>query len=249
MIAVRSGFALVLLCLAAAVAQATETERVHKVVPLGPGGTVKLSNFSGEVRITGADVHEVTVDAVRRASRDRLDHIKLDVSTSGSTVTIDANKKDEGWTALNNNVVETDLDIQVPRQTALHVKVFSSAVKVRGVSGEQTIQTFSGDARVEDVAARIQAKTFSGSVGIRVAPGTSAAEAEIETFSGSINLMLPEGVRAALVFDSFSGQLTSDWGLTLREQKKGHLRAELNGGDPQRTIRLKTFSGDVKIGK
>ncbi len=249
MAAFRSGVVLALLCLAPLVGQAAETERFHKVVPLGPGGTLKLSNFSGEVRIVGADVTEVTIDAVRRAARDRLDHIKLDVSVSGSTVSVDANKKDEGWSAHNNNVVETEFDIQVPRQTTLHVKAFSSPVKVRGVVGPQTIETFSGGVQIDDAAAKIQAKTFSAAVALRAAQGPAAFEADVETFSGSIDLRLSDAVRAALVFDSFSGQLTSDWPLTLKEQKRGHVRGDLNGGDPQRTIRLKTFSGDAKIGK
>jgi hypothetical protein len=75
---------------------ADETERVHKVVPLGPGGTVVLHNFSGQVRIVDAGVSEVTVDAVRTGSRDRLDRIKLDVQSWGSTVTIEANKTATG---------------------------------------------------------------------------------------------------------------------------------------------------------
>ena len=240
--------AALLVCLVPVLVAAAETEKVHKAVPLGPGGTLTLNNFSGDVRIVGADVSEVTVDAVRRASRDRLDHIKLDVSTSGSTVTIEANKKDDGWDSRNNNVVETEMDIQVPRSTALRVKVFSSGVNVRGVSGEQTIETFSGATHVEDGAARIAAKTFSGAVSIRMGPAGNP-DVNLETFSGAIDLRVPEGMRAGISFDSFSGQLNSDYGMTIREQKRGRLVGDLNGGDPQHTLRLKTFSGDVKIGR
>lgn len=241
-------FALVLLVLPA-LAAAQETERVHKVVPLAPGGTVTLHNFSGTVRVAGADVNEVTIDAVRTASRDRLDHIKLDVEAAGSTVTIEANKKDPDWHVDNNNVVKTEFDITVPRQARLDIKVFSSDVHVRNVGGDQKIESFSGDVRVDDGPARIQAKTFSGDIEAGLTAGAAGPDLGMETFSGSITLRVPGNAAAALDFDSFSGKLTSDVPLTVSEQRKGHLRGTLNGGDAQHRVHLKTFSGDVKIAK
>jgi hypothetical protein len=238
-----------LLLVAPALVLAAETEKVHKVVPLAPGGTVSVHNFSGAVRIVGADVSEVTIDAVRTATRDRLDHIKLDVQVTGSKVTIDANKKDAGWTAQNDNVVETEFDIQVPKNTVLELDVFSSSVHVRDVSGEQSIKTFSGPVTVEDGPARLKVKTFSGAVDLRLTASATSPELDVETFSGPIGIKVPDGAKARLTFDSFSGQLKSDLPLTLGEQKKGHLKAALNGGDPQRELKLKTFSGDVTIGR
>ena len=239
--------ALLVLLLPALALAADETERVHKVFPLGPGGTLSLKNFSGEVRIVGADVNQVTVDAVRTAPQDRLDHIKLEMEVSGTTLRIEANKKDSDWTEKNNNVVKTEFDIQVPRNTLLDVDVFSSNVHVRGVSGRQSIKTFSGTADVQDGAARLSCKTFSGSIAVKVANGNP--DLDLETFSGDIDVRVPDGAKASVAFDSFSGKLTADMPLTLQEQRKGFLRADLNGGDPSRPVRLKTFSGDVRIGK
>ena len=238
-----------LLCLVPVLASAAETEKFHKVVPLAPGGTVVLHNFSGAVRIVGADVSEVTIDAVRTAARDRLDHITLDVQVSGSTVTIEANKKDAGWTVKNDNVVQTEFDIQVPKNTQLELDVFSSDVHVRNVTAPQSIKTFSGDVTVADGAARMKAKTFSGAIDLQLGASATAPDVDLETFSGAIGLRVPAAAKAGLSFDSFSGQLTSDLPLTLGEQRKGHLKAALNGGDAQRQVRLKTFSGNVKIGQ
>jgi DUF4097 and DUF4098 domain-containing protein YvlB len=246
----RPIFAVALLLFALpAIAATTETERVHKVVPLAPVGTLSLHNFSGGVRIVGADVNEVTIDAVRKATRERLNHITLDVQVSGSTVSVEANKKEAGWTSQNNNVVDTEFDIQVPKHTQLKIDVFSSDLRVRNVSGEQAIKTFSGDAMVEDAGAKVSAKTFSGAIDVRLVPAVTSPDLDLETFSGTIELRVSDVAKAALTFDSFSGKLTSDLPLTLHEQRKGHLRADLNGGDPQRPLRIKTFSGDVKIGR
>jgi DUF4097 and DUF4098 domain-containing protein YvlB len=238
-----------LACLVPALATAAETERFHQVVPLGPGGTLSLNNFSGAVRIVGADVNDVTIDAVRTATRDRLDHIKLDVQASGSMVTVEANKRDSSWHEDKDNVVNTEFDVQVPRGTKLKLNVFSSDVHVRNVSGDQSVTTFSGTATLEDAASRVAAKTFSGAINVKMAAAATAPDVSLETFSGGIEVRVPDTVKAAVAFDSFSGKLTADVPLTMQEQRKGHLTASLNGGDPEHRVKLKTFSGDVKIAR
>ena len=61
-----------------------ETERVDKSASIRAGGTLQVKNFSGRVTITGSSRSDVSVHAVRRATRDRLDHIKLDVRETAS---------------------------------------------------------------------------------------------------------------------------------------------------------------------
>src|SRR5262245_14523379 len=89
-----------------------ETERVSRTIAVDAGSSLRLKSFSGRVNIVAGDGGEVVIDAVRRASRDRLDHIKLDIQKEGSTLYVDANKRDASWWISNNNVVETDFDIK-----------------------------------------------------------------------------------------------------------------------------------------
>src|SRR5262245_55606612 len=77
--------------------QRKETETVDRTIAFSQGGKLKLNNFSGDVTITGTPGNEVIVHAVRRASRDRLDNIKLDISIKGSTIDIEANRRTPGW--------------------------------------------------------------------------------------------------------------------------------------------------------
>jgi hypothetical protein len=244
----RLFFAVLVALFLPGLASAQETERFHKVVPLPPGGTLKLNNFSGDVRITGADVDQVTIDAVRRADRERLDHIRLDVEASASTVSIEANKKASDWEHKNNNVVETEFEIQVPRQATLDINVFSSTVRVSGVVGSQALHTFSGRVEVQQAPARVRAKTFSGAVALHVAGDVSEPDVNVETFSGRIDLRLPDTVRGKLEFNTFSGDLRSDLPIALQRQSKRHLIGELGGGGSSQ-VQLKTFSGDVTIGR
>lgn len=227
-----------------------ETEHVSRTLQMDPGGTLRLKNFSGRVTITASDRPEVVIDAVRRATRSRLDRIKLDIHTSGSdVVVVDANQRDHSWWdfASGHNVVETDFDITVPRRTRLDLSVFSSPVSVTGVEGSHTVHGFSSRLVLTDVAGSVRAHTFSGSVTIRQKSWEPDQTIDVDTFSGSIELHLPDTARGTVTFNSFSGRLNSEMPLTLHTSSRRALRAELGGGGGGGTFRFKTFSGNVKI--
>jgi DUF4097 and DUF4098 domain-containing protein YvlB len=243
-------FAICALVTTAAVsARADETEHVSKTLKLEPGGTLRLKNFSGRVTITASNRSEVVVDAVRRGTRDRLDRIKLDIHADGTdVVVVDANRRDRSWYDFSsrNNVVETDFDITVPRQTHLDVSVFSSPVTVEGVEGSHKVHSFSSRLSLNDVTGSIRAHTFSGSVVIRERTWVANQTIDVDTFSGNVELHVPENARGDVTFNSFSGRLSSEMPLTLHSSSRRRLRAELGGGG-NGALTFKTFSGSVKI--
>jgi hypothetical protein len=200
-----------------------ETERVDRTVSIRSGGQLRLKNFSGKVVITGGTRGDISVHAVRRADRDRLDHIKLEIVETGSGVTIEANKKDSDWHERDNNVVETDFDIQVPDDVTLDVQVFSSDVKIVDVRGRQRVHTFSGEIDVAGAAGSVDAETFSGDITVKLA---QAAGGHVD-------------------FDSFSGSLHSDVPMLYRSGSRRRIQGDIGSG--ANDYRFKTFSGDVSI--
>ena len=241
-------FALLALSAPAVLAAADETEHVSKTLKMDPGGTLRLKNFSGRVTITASDRAEVVIDAVRRASRERLARITLDIHTEGANVVVvDANHRERSWFEFSgNNVVETDLDITVPRQSNLDVAVFSSPVTIEGVEGSHNVHSFSARLSLNDVTGPIKAHTFSGTVVIREKSWESNQTIDVDTFSGNVELYVPESARGSVSFNSFSGRLNSEMPLTLHNSNRRSLRADLGGGGNGR-LRFKTFSGSVKI--
>jgi hypothetical protein len=222
----RSAFALIFaLVLAAPLSAQTNTETVDKTFTMQPGGTLRLKTFSGRVRITGGAGDQVVIHAVRRARQDRLDDIKLEITQSGTTIEVDANHR--LVERRNDNVVETDFDIQVPARTRLDIKTFSAPVTVIGVNESQKIDGFSSDIRVE-------------------ATQWGDNSLDINTFSGDVNLRLPDSARGDLDFNSFSGRFESDLPVTLSNSSRRNFRGALNGGGSG-DFRLKTFSGSVSI--
>lgn len=220
--------AFAVLALAAPAARADETETVTRTVSMPSGGTLDLKTFSGRVSIAPADGDQVTVTAVRHGSRRQLDRVRLDVTSSGSTVYVDANHHDHSW--WGDNVVETDLDVRVPRRTNLHITSFSARVAVEGID-----------------AADIQAHTFSGGVNLRLDRWQPHQRIDVKTFSGRVSLRIPDSANAHVDFNSFSGRIDSDFPLTLHSTSRRNLSAELGSGSSDASMRVHTFSGGLRI--
>jgi hypothetical protein len=243
------GFAVLALGVPGAFAQ-TETEHLSQTVRLDPGGTLRLNNISGHVTISGSDRSDVTIDATRRAPRERLARVKLDIHTEGSTVVVEANHHDSRWWDRDHdNVVETELDIRVPRRTNLDLHVFSSPVDVNGVEGSHKIHGFSSPVRLVDVAGPVQAHTFSGRVEIRARAWEPKQTIDVDTFSGSVDLYVPDSAGGSVSFNSFSGRLSSNRPLTFQSSRRRSLEAVLGSDSSAGTMRFKTFSGNVRISK
>jgi hypothetical protein len=214
------------LVLASPAAAQRDTETIDRTLPMPAGGTLRLKTFSGRVKITGGSGDELVVHAVRRATRDRLADIKLEITTSGSTIEVDANHR--LVERRNDNVVETDFEITVPARTRLDIKTFSAPVTVIGVNANQNINGFSSSVTIE-----------SNEWG-------DGNDIDVNTFSGDVHLRLPASARGNIDFNSFSGRFESDLPVTLNSSSRRNFRGALNGGG-NGDFRLKTFSGDVSI--
>jgi DUF4097 and DUF4098 domain-containing protein YvlB len=236
--------ALFMTALAAPALAQRETETVDRTLTLQPGGTVRLKTFSGRVDITGTSGNQVVIKAVRRATRERLEDIKLDIQQTGNEISIDANHR--LVERRNDNVVETDFDIQVPAETTLDLRTFSAPVTVSGVSGRLTVEGFSSEVRLSSVAGPLHVKTFSGSVNVQSARWSDGDDLDVNTFSGDVTIQLPDNARGDLTFDSFSGTFNSALPVTMQSNSRRNFRGQLNGGGST-DFRLKTFSGSVNI--
>ena len=221
---------LLALVAAPAAAQRKETETVDRTLPFQSGGTVKLKNFSGDARITGTATNDVVVHAVRKGTREQLDNIKLDIQASGSTIEIEANRRNPSWDEHDNNVVENEFEIQVPSATELDLHAFSGNLIVRGTT------------------ASIEAKTFSGDVDLDVSTASAAPDVKAETFSGDIATRLPDVSNGHIRFNSFSGDFRSDFPVMLKSRSKRDISADIGSGGGA-NLEFKTFSGDLKLVK
>jgi DUF4097 and DUF4098 domain-containing protein YvlB len=224
-----------------------ETEQVDRSYPFKPGGLLTLKNFSGRIHITGSDRGNVVIHAVRRATRERLTNIHLDIRATDSEISIDANKRDESWHEKNDSVVETTFEIEVPQRITLDVHGFSSDIQIESIEGRQKLYSFSGTVRVDDSSGPLNVETFSGQIKASVErAAANAPEVQMQTFSGDIDVKLAPSSRGRLDFDSFSGSLDSNVPMTYRSGGKRHVQGDLGSGGTN-DLHFKTFSGNVRI--
>jgi len=209
-----------------ALAQSRQEETFDRTLSAQAGGTFRLRTFSGRVQIRGTDGNQVIIHAVRRAPADRLRDIQIEVTQSGDTVEVNANH--QLVEHRNNNVVETDFEIQVPSSTRLIVNSFSAPIDVENVRGDHRLKTFSADIDM-------RAGTWNDNDGV-----------DAETFSGDVRLRLPDNARGSINFDSFSGRFNSDLPVTLQSSSRRTFHGDLNGGGSA-NFRVKTFSGSAEI--
>ena len=228
-----------------AAAEQRETETFDRTISFAEGGRLRLRSFSGEVRITGRPGNDVVIHAVRRATRERLDNIKLEVTVSGDLIDIEANKKAPGWRDRNNNVVDTDFEIQVPSRTELDVHTFSSDVEVTGVQGRQKVYAFSGKLILRDATGPIEAETFSGSIDVDVTAAAEVPSLEVETFSGDVKARVPPAGGGRIEFNGFSGSFDAEMPVVFKSSSSKHIKAEFGSGNA--LLRFKTFSGSVRL--
>lgn len=228
------------------------TETVDRTLLFPSGGTLKLNNFSGEVRITGGSGRDFVMKAVRRGYPDRLKEIQLTVESSGSTITVEANKRDRDTERGRNddrdreNVVETTFEIQVPSGAHLDINAFSSDIVVRDVEGRQQLKTFSGDITATGSRATLNANSFSGEIDVDVTGHGTSPDIEAETFSGAMRVRLADNARGEVTFNSFSGSFDAAYPVTLRSSSRRNIRAELPGGSG-RSLQFKSFSGTLRL--
>ena len=155
---------------------------------------------------------------------------EVEDQTSGSTIDIEANSRSAGWNHKDDNVVETEFEIEVPTSAMLDLHAFSGNLIVRGTTG------------------RIDAKTFSGDVDLDVSTASAAPDVKAETFSGDISARLPDVSNGHVRFNSFSGNFRSDFPVLLSNKSRRDISVDIGGGTGA-TLEFKTFSGDLKLVK
>jgi DUF4097 and DUF4098 domain-containing protein YvlB len=162
-----------------------QTERYAKTVPLGSGGSVVLSNISGNVVVTGGAGDQVIIDAVKRGrTADDLKNIEIEVITTEGRVEITTRhpRRDRGW----GNHAEVNYTLTVPRRAKVRVKTVSGDVQLTTVDGDVRAESVSGNVRVSDVKQIEGVVSVSGDVVLKSA--ASSGPVTLSSVSGNVTL-------------------------------------------------------------
>jgi DUF4097 and DUF4098 domain-containing protein YvlB len=238
-------------------------ETVTKTFKVGGGGSLDLSNMSGDVIVNGVSGDEMTVTANKRArgrdAKTALAGINIAMRQTAGRVEV---RTEFG---RHDSEAEVDYKVDVPVDAALTVRTISGDIKVSNVHGDVQVDstsgdvqasgtprlahlaTVSGDVRMSDVGAP---DTFTGGTvsGDFVAHGLKARALEITTISGDVTLMNAACERAMIKTVNGSVGYTGSLAKGGRYEINSH-SGDISlwiAGDAGFELTAKTFSGDVR---
>lgn len=219
-----------------------QTEKFSKTVPLPKGGSLDLSNISGDIVITGGAGDQVVIEAVKRGkTAEDLKLVQIDVVTTATRVEVRTQYPRE----RRNFSVSVDFTVSVPRAAGVTVRSVSGDLKVGTVDGTLSAETVSGDVTIGRAGQLESAKSVSGNVVIDTAG--SEGDLAISSVSGDVSL---KAVKArGLDANSVSGNVD------LADVATGRLRVKSVSGDlvfggplaAGGRYALQSHSGDVTV--
>jgi DUF4097 and DUF4098 domain-containing protein YvlB len=191
--------------------------------------------------------------SVPRGSRLILEAVSGDILARGSQGEIEASS------------VSGDVDVGDGLRS-VSAEAVSGSVTVANVNGNLRVESVSGDVRAENVTGNVEASTVSGSIRL---PRIQSKDVRTETVSGDITysgtiepsgrysfeshsgelrLNIPRGAGAQFSVETFSGDLSTDFPVTLQPtQKRREGRVEFTIGDGRAKVTAQTFSGRIVI--
>lgn len=197
----------------------------HYEITVPHGTRVGASAVSGDLYIRGTR-GEVTV-----------------ASVSGDIVVHDAAERVEVET------VSGDADV-ARLQGRLRMESVSGDLTADGVTGEFSFETVSGSMELRDSRfSNIDASSMSGDFTYD-GPFSASGVYRFDTHSGDVDLTLPSMAGADLDIETFSGEIVSDFPITLQPGEatgRRNRRMEFRIGAGGARISAHTFSGDITI--
>ena len=218
--------------------------------------TVENSDNDGRGRNRHNNVGDARYDvSVPRGSRLILEAVSGDVTASGSQGEIEATSV-SGDVDVTNGVREVT------------VESVSGSVHAAQINGNLRAQSVSGDVRVETVTGDVEGSTVSGNIrligvqskdvrsetvsGNVVYSGSidAGGRYSFESHSGTVRLNIPRGAGATFSVETFSGDISSDFPVTVQPgagSGRRNGRMEFTIGDGRARVTAQTFSGSIVI--
>ena len=232
---------------------------------LGEGSELAFDASGGDVRVEvevedggrwgrGPEPSELILRVPRQASL-MVTGVSADVSIEGAGGRLLEAESVSGDVEASGDVerleissVSGDVEFEGSAQRTVAESV-SGDVNLDGVDGELEVSLVSGD--LELMAGMLELGRFeavSGTLDLEMSVA-DGARITVETMSGDVIVRLPAGQQGAFQAQTFSGDIRSEFGSPQRSDSGSGTRLEHEVGENGASIRLETFSGDVRIGQ
>lgn len=232
-----------------------ETEKFEQTYPLNANGRVSVSNVNGSITVEAWDRNEVKLVATKTAdSKERLAEVEIKVEARQDHLDIETNydkwktRNGERW--KNYGKLEVDYQLMVPRGAVLdEIETVNGSVEVSNFTNITKLSAVNGTVKATNIRGTAKLSTVNGEVLADLDRLESGSKISLETVNGRVNLSIPSDSSATIKADSLNGNISNDFGLTVRKGKYvgRDLYGRLGSGDVQ--IKLSSVNGGLSISR
>ena len=208
------------------IVQLDETERFEQTYPLSSNGRVSVSNVNGSIVIEAWDRNEVKLEAVKTA--DTKEHladvqIKIDAQKDSFSVETDYGswKNNNGtWKNKNYGRLEVQYKLSVPRNAVLdEIETVNGSVSISNVMGRVNASAVNGNVKATNLRGAAEISTVNGVTEADFDSLENTNKISLSTVNGQVRLMIPSDADATIKAETVNGNITNDFGLTVRKEK------------------------------
>jgi hypothetical protein len=224
----------------------------QKSVDFPPGGNFSLSNFDGNIEISGWENEEVEVYADRiipQPDRPRIQLMhwerqtpKINFDSFENNVIIKTQAPDrEGADCI------VDYFVSVPHSINLKdILARDGIVSISDIYGDVTVELRSGEINVDNFSGSLNASLVEGVIGASLYDLREQDKINLNVKEGDIILYLQTEVNAQIDGYFPNGEIFSEFGFK-KEPSEGRISAQI--GEKGASILLTAMNGDIHIRK
>jgi hypothetical protein len=226
---------------------------------LSSGQRVHARNINGDINVTPSSSGRVEISGIRHGSNRSANRLSAQITETPDGIMVCVVRADSDDECDSNGYhhhsdddndwggASMDLEIKLPSSVEIDASSVSGNVRVVGAQGDIRVGSVSGDLHLERLRARsIEARSVSGEIAASVESLAGSGALSFKSVSGDIKLELPRSFDADLSMSSVSGQLDSDFQMTVGG-RTSRRRIEARIGRGGRELDLTTVSGDVRL--
>ena len=140
-----------------------------------------------------------------------------------------------------------DVTVKLPASMVADAGSVSGDIRIEGAHGDVRAATVSGDVRLRELqATSVHATTVSGDVDAGITQLAGDGPLTFRSVSGDVTVAVPTGLDADFSMSTVSGDLDTDFPLTLNG-RMGRRNINARIGKGGRELSVSTVSGDVRL--
>ena len=224
---------------------------------------IRLVLHNCEVSVAGHEGNELVVNARDyEAPPERAQGLRplYSSGTDNSGLGLSVSEAGDELTIMKVGRGEANYEFKVPKNIALIVEEVNYGgddMVFRNLSGDLEIRTTSSDVVLDGVTGPVVANSVSGNIEVVFSKVNQQKPCSITVVSGDVDITLPAQTPANLKLASVSGEVYTDFDISLKgdNEEQGLRRmgmgrpieGAINGGGV--TLQVKTVSGDIFLRK